>query len=96
MQLVYTASFSGNNNDSYSATTTDISSNGWQNGITTNASDFITIDIDLLASPRNEDGSLPNIDFLKLVTGSDLIDAGEDVGLPFNGTAPDIGAFEFN
>lgn len=91
-----TASFSGNNNDSYSATTTDISSNGWQNGITTNASDFITIDIDLLASPRNEDGSLPNIDFLKLVTGSDLIDAGEDVGLPFNGTAPDIGAFEFN
>ena len=91
-----TASFSGNNNDSYSATTTDISSNGWQNGITTNASDFITIDIDLLASPRNEDGSLPNIDFLKLVSGSDLIDAGEDVGLPFNGTAPDIGAFEFN
>jgi hypothetical protein len=24
-----------------------------------------------------------------------LIDAGVDVGLPFNGTAPDVGAFEF-
>ncbi|WP_243473809.1 Ig-like domain-containing protein [Winogradskyella sp. MH6] len=90
-----TFSFDGNNNDGFSATTTDITSNGWQNGITTNASDFIAVDIDLLASPRNEDGSLPDINFLKLVSGSDLIDAGEDVGLPFNGSAPDIGAFEF-
>ena len=90
-----TASFDGGSNNSYSATTIDITSNGWQNGITTNASDFVAIDIDLLASPRNEDGSLPDIDFLKLVAGSDLIDAGEDVGLPFNGSAPDIGAFEY-
>ncbi|MDH7911684.1 Ig-like domain-containing protein [Winogradskyella sp. SYSU M77433] len=91
-----TASFAGvNGGDSFSATTVDITSNGWQNGITTNASDFVAIDIDLLASPRNEDGSLPDIDFLKLVAGSDLIDAGEDVGLPFNGSAPDIGAFEY-
>ena len=27
--------------------------------------------------------------------GSPVIDAGVDVGLPYNGTAPDIGAFEF-
>jgi len=51
--------------------------------------------MDLLSSPRNSDGSLPNIDFMKLVSGSDLIDKGIDVELPFNGIAPDLGAFEF-
>jgi hypothetical protein len=38
---------------------------------------------------------LPALDFLRLKAGSHLIDAGVDVGLPFNGTAPDLGAFEF-
>ncbi|WP_051605456.1 Ig-like domain-containing protein [Sediminibacter sp. Hel_I_10] len=88
-------SFEGTNNDSYSATSTDITNNGWQNGLTTNASDFVSLDMELLAAPRGVDGSLPNIDFLFLVAGSDLIDAGIDVGLEFNGSAPDIGAFEF-
>ncbi|WP_081990228.1 right-handed parallel beta-helix repeat-containing protein [Psychroserpens sp. Hel_I_66] len=90
-----TLSFDGNTNDSFSATTADITNNGWQNGLVTSAADFVSIDIDLLASPRNEDGSLPSIDFLKLISSSDLIDAGVNVGLPFNGSAPDIGAFEF-
>ncbi|MCF1190998.1 Ig-like domain-containing protein [Mangrovimonas sp. AS39] len=90
-----TLSFSGVNSDSYSATQTDISHNGWQSGLVTDASDFVSVDINLLASPRNADGSLPDIDFLKLVSTSDLIDQGADVGLPFSGTAPDIGAFEF-
>jgi len=88
-------SFEGTNNDSYSATSTDITNNGWQNGLTMNASDFVSLDMELLASPRGVDGSLPHIDFLFLVAGSDLIDAGIDVGLEFNGSAPDIGAFEF-
>jgi len=88
-------SFAGTNNDSFSANTTDITNNGWQGGIVTNASDFVSINVELLAAARNEDGSLPTIDFLKLVAGSDLIDAGIDVGLPFNGTAPDLGAFEY-
>jgi hypothetical protein len=44
--------------------------------------------------PRQTDGSLPSINFLKLATGSHLIDAGVDVGLPFNGLAPDVGWFE--
>ena len=51
--------------------------------------------MDLLSSSRNEDGSLPNIDFMKLVSGSDLIDKGINVGLPYNGAAPDLGAFEY-
>src|SRR4029077_20715569 len=45
-------------------------------------------------APRKADGSLPDIDFMRLVAGSHLIDAGVDVGLPFNGSAPDLGYFE--
>ena len=90
-----TASLSGGSGDSLSATTTNITNNSWQNGIVINAGDFVSLDISLLSSPRNADGSLPNIDFMKLVSGSDLIDAGVDVGISFNGSAPDIGAFEY-
>ncbi|GGK10524.1 hypothetical protein GCM10007962_00830 [Yeosuana aromativorans] len=89
-----TASLSGKSNDSFSATTTDITNNSWQNGIVINSSDFVSLDVDLLSSPRQADGSLPNVDFMKLVDGSDLIDAGINVGLQFNGVAPDLGAFE--
>jgi hypothetical protein len=42
------------------------------------------------------DGSLPDITFLSLKDGSDLIDKGTPkVGLPYNGDAPDLGAKEF-
>jgi hypothetical protein len=88
-------SLSGTNANNLNATTTNITNNGWQNGITTNSADFVSLNIDLLLSARQADGSLPNVSFMKLVTGSDLIDAGVDVGLPFNGAAPDLGAFEF-
>jgi hypothetical protein len=44
--------------------------------------------------PRLADGSLPFLDFLRLAPASHLIDAGVDVGLPFNGAAPDLGWFE--
>jgi hypothetical protein len=45
-------------------------------------------------APRQADGSLPPIDFLRLAPGSHLIDAGINVGLPYNGLAPDLGWFE--
>lgn len=88
-----TVSVSGGS-DSFNATTTDISSNSWQNGKQASAADYASLDISLLLSPRNADGSLPAINYMKLVDGSDLIDAGEDVGLSFTGSAPDIGPFE--
>jgi hypothetical protein len=47
-----------------------------------------------LKAARQADGSLPDITSFKLVGGSDLINAGTNVGLPFNGAAPDLGAFE--
>ncbi|BCY09002.1 hypothetical protein [Actinoplanes sp. L3-i22] len=43
---------------------------------------------------RQSDGSLPELTALHLSPGSTLIDKGTDVGLAFNGSAPDLGAFE--
>jgi len=49
-----------------------------------------------LDNPRQADGSLPVITCFHLAEDSDLIDAGVDVGLPYEGETPDIGAFESN
>ncbi|MEZ4776926.1 MAG: right-handed parallel beta-helix repeat-containing protein [Bacteroidia bacterium] len=62
--------------------------------ITLTDTDFISVDHNLLTSPRNPDGSLPDIDFLRPAQGSAVIDAGVDIGFPYSGTAPDLGAFE--
>jgi hypothetical protein len=56
--------------------------------------DFVNLNAEELTGARQEDGSLPVVNFLKLVKGSDLIDKGTDVGLTFLGKAPDVGAFE--
>ncbi len=58
------------------------------------ADEFFSIDPKGLDAPRGPDGSLPKIDFMHLKPGSKLIDAGKDVRLPYNGPAPDLGAFE--
>jgi hypothetical protein len=44
---------------------------------------------------RDSDGHLPELQFLRLASTSDGIDAGVDVGIAFESTAPDIGAYEF-
>lgn len=80
---------------SLNATTVDISHNSWMEGIDTTPEDFESLDYKELTGPRKEDGSLPDVSFFHLTSGSDLIDKGVDVGLPFNGSAPDLGAFEF-
>lgn len=81
-------------NGELAASSTDITSNSWQDGLSATSDDFVSVDTSLLKGPRKSDGSLPDIDYLKLVPGSDLRNAGEDVGLPFNGSAPDLGPFE--
>jgi len=68
--------------------------NSWMNPFIVTDEDFISIDTLGVRGPRNSDGSLPAINFLHLATGSDLIDAGVPVGLPYNNSAPDLGAFE--
>jgi pectate lyase len=56
--------------------------------------DFISIDESELVLPRQANGDLPVIRLLRLAPGSALIDKGVDVGYPFHGVAPDLGAFE--
>jgi hypothetical protein len=56
--------------------------------------DIISIDTAGMRGPRKSDGSLPDVTFLFPARGSQLIDAGTDVGLPFNGSKPDLGVFE--
>ena len=87
-------SFAGVNADSFVAGTIQ-QSNSWNiAGITANSNDFVSVLEAAAAAPRNADGSLPST-FARLVAGSDLIDKGMNVGLPFNGSAPDLGAFEY-
>ena len=76
---------------------TNSSYNSWDAGagFTVTDADFANlIDDSVMLGPRQADGSLPVSDFLRLVSGSDLIDQGVDVGLAYSGLAPDIGAFE--
>ena len=59
------------------------------------SADFVSLDETLLTAPRQADGSLPDTNFLKLSTSSKLINAGTDIGFPFNEKAPDLGCFEY-
>lgn len=68
--------------------------NSWQ-GFTVTDADFVSVNSSAATGSRNPDYSLPTLPFLHLAAGSDLIDAGVNVGLPFSGSAPDLGAYEF-
>jgi hypothetical protein len=58
------------------------------------AADFVSIDTSGVRGLRKSDGSLPDITFMHLASGSQFINSGTDVGLPYNGSAPDMGCFE--
>lgn len=68
--------------------------NSWLSPFTVSADDFVSLISDSASAQRQLDGSLPEIDFMHLAQGSDLIDAGVDLGYPYNGLLPDLGAFE--
>jgi hypothetical protein len=81
--------------------------NTWDLNITPAAKDFasitdpsvsgtgVSIESSGALGPRAADGSMPNVDFLQLAAGSQMIDKGTDVGLPYLGAAPDLGAYEY-
>ncbi len=88
------------NNISYLGENTIIDSsltmaNSWI-GFTISAADFLSLDTLGLTSVREINGDLKISNFLRLSPTSGLIDAGVDVGLPYNNNAPDLGAFETN
>jgi MYXO-CTERM domain-containing protein len=97
-----------NKNDYITGYGVDTQFNSWDLNITPAAKDFLSITDPTVGGtgqalettspalgPRQADGSLPNVDFMKLAAGSAMIDKGKDVGLPFVGAAPDLGAYEF-
>ena len=71
--------------------------NSWDSSpaVTITDADFVSVDSTGLTGARGADGSLPDLDFLKLASTSDAIDAGVDVGLSYKGDAPDLGYSEY-
>jgi hypothetical protein len=69
--------------------------NSWNLPVTVAAGDFASVLATDAVAPRQPDGSLPNNGFARLAAGSDLIDKGVEVGLPYSGAAPDLGAYEY-
>ena len=76
------------------AAASDVANNYFNLAVEISRKDFVTLEEDQLISPRRANGDLPKVDFMRLVKGSDLVDKGVDVGFPFKGKAPDLGAFE--
>jgi hypothetical protein len=73
------------------------SNNTWDASVTVSDIDFVSLDSTGLTGARQADGSLPVLNFLKLASTSDLIDAGIDV-TPYHiaeGNAPDLGPYEY-
>src|SRR5438067_1565346 len=58
------------------------------------ASDVQSVDETVAVAPRQADGTLPVWPFLRPVAGGRLIDKGVNIGEPYAGAAPDLGAFE--
>jgi hypothetical protein len=77
-----------------SAAGADIANNSWNLPVNVTAADFQSVSTEGWDAPRLPDGSLPALPALRLAAGSDLIDKGINLGLPFSGAAPDLGAFE--
>ena len=89
-------SLAGQNGDSYkSQTVVSIDHNSWNSGFSVSANDFQSLDTTLILAPRQADGSLPDVPFMRLKDSSPLINAGIDVNLTYNGNAPDLGCYEF-
>lgn len=73
-----------------------LSNNYFDLNLQATEADFISLDEKLLMAPRQPDGRLPNNGFMQLQTNSPFVDKGKDIGFPFKGKAPDMGAFETN
>lgn len=70
--------------------------NSWNLSERLTDDDFMSVVPIGVDGPRQADGSMPYITFMRPRPTSKLINAGTDVGLPFKGSAPDMGAFEYD
>lgn len=69
--------------------------NSWDLDVSISSADFQSVSTTGWDADRQSDGSLPDLTYLHLTSSSDLIDKGSDVGLDYSGSAPDLGAFEY-
>jgi hypothetical protein len=77
---------------------TDISvseNNSWDLSLALTNGDFVSLDETGTDGPRQTGGSLPVLDFLRPTAGAAQVDRGVDIGLPYEGDDPDLGAFEY-
>ena len=88
-------SFAGGSSDAFTSGTL-LTNNSWQviSSPPASAADVLSVDASLATAPRNADGSLPHGSFLRPVPGGRLVDQGIDLGEPYAGAAPDLGALE--
>lgn len=71
----------------------DVQFNSWNLQVAVSSADFQSVATEDWDAPRQPDGSLPWLPHFRLAAGSDLVDQGINVGLPYVGAAPDLGAF---
>ena len=89
-------SLASQNTDSYkSQNVVVIDHNSWNSGYACSANDFVSLDTSLILAYRNGNGDLPDNDFMRLTESSNLIDAGINVEIWYNGDAPDLGCYEY-
>ncbi len=69
-------------------------SNTWQVLPSVNTNDFLNTDSTWAMASRRDDGGLPETPFLRPVPNGRLIDKGADLGAPYSGSAPELGAYE--
>lgn len=72
----------------------DSASNSWDLNLDLGPRDFDSVAASGWDAPRKPDGSLPDVPMFHPAAGSHVLDRGADVGLPYRGKAPDLGAFE--
>ena len=89
-------SFATQNSDAYKAqTVANDDHNTWSKNFSVSKSDFQSLDTTQILAHRTSDGSLTDSTFMRLKASSALIDAGIDVDLTYNGSAPDLGCYEY-
>ncbi|MEV0400108.1 right-handed parallel beta-helix repeat-containing protein [Actinoallomurus sp. NPDC050550] len=86
--LAYTGTLTSN------MTGTSAAYNSWNLSVTLSDAQFQSVSTSGWDAARQADGSLPVLPNLRLASNSTLIDKGVNVGLPYSGQAPDLGAFE--
>jgi hypothetical protein len=77
--LHYNVAFGGTVISNSNLPAANVTNNSWtKSGVSVSAADFQSLDASQMTRPRNADGSLPSITFMKLTSGSDLAGLGYD------------------